>query len=175
MRYLLDSDSLIAAKNLHYQPSFCQGFWEWINEGNAVGKVFSIDLVYKELLSGNESDFLNTWSKDKNTNGDFFLSTKNCMSKWAKVTQWAQEENFKESALNKFLDQNAADAWLIAFALSKKKTEDVKYTIVTNEVSAPNSKSSIKLPDAASAMGVPVIKLYDLLNLHAEKYFNFKS
>lgn len=172
MRYLLDSDILIAAKNLHYRPSFCLGFWEWVENGNLADKIFSIDYVYHELQVSDDSDFLKTWSQEKNANDGFFLSTENCLTQWGNIAKWAGSKGYKESAIDKFLSPNAADAWLIAFALSKKQANE--YTIVTNEVSAPLSKNSIKLPDAAHAMGVPVIKLYDLLSLHAENYFSFK-
>lgn len=175
MRYLLDSDSLIAAKNLYYRPSFCQAFWNWIADGHNFNRVFSIDRVYNELRSGDQADFLNNWSNQINANSSFFLSSSGCMKQWGKVSKWADGRGFKESALDKFLEPRAADAWLIAFALKQRDEQGENYTIVTNEVSAPNSKNSVKLPDAAKAMGIQVVNLFDLLTLHAGQHFNYKN
>lgn len=89
MRYLLDSDSLITAKNLYYRLTFCLGFWEWIEFGNLAEKVFSIDYVYKELRAGSKSDFLHQWALNQNTQNAFFLSTENCLIQWGKISKWA--------------------------------------------------------------------------------------
>jgi hypothetical protein len=45
MAYLLDADTFIQAKNLHYGFDFCPGFWDWIVRENAAGRVFSIGKV----------------------------------------------------------------------------------------------------------------------------------
>ena len=34
MRYLLDADVFIRAKNLHYGLDFCPAFWDWLIESN---------------------------------------------------------------------------------------------------------------------------------------------
>lgn len=30
--YLLDANTYIQAKNLHYQMSFCPAYWDWLDE-----------------------------------------------------------------------------------------------------------------------------------------------
>ena len=50
MRYLLDANVFIAAKSLHYGFDFCPAFWEWLDESNASGTVFSIERVEAELM-----------------------------------------------------------------------------------------------------------------------------
>ena len=54
MAYLLDADTFIQAKNLHYGFDFCPGFWDWIVRENAAGCVFSIEKVGDELEAGSE-------------------------------------------------------------------------------------------------------------------------
>lgn len=170
MRYLLDSDTLIAAKNLHYRPDFCRNFWSWLEDGHSAEKIFSIDVVKRELRTGDNDDFLRQWAERVGSETNFFLSTKGCMAKWGKVAAWAHGKNYRQGAIDKFLHHNAADAWLIAYSLVHKG----QFTIVTNEAPAPDSKKSIKLPDAAQAMGVPVMNLYDLLSKHGANNFNFQ-
>lgn len=170
MRYLLDSDTLIAAKNLHYRPDFCQGFWQWVEDGHLADKIYSIDIVYRELIAGDADDHLHAWSKHIDQNQpNFFLPTKGCLPQWAKLTTWATSKNYKQGAIEKFLNPNAADAWLVAYAL--QNTEP--FTIVTNETPSPSSLKSIKLPDAAHAFNIPVMNLYDLLSKHGPGNFNF--
>ena len=45
MSYLLDANVFIQAKNLHYGLDFCPAFWQWLIDGHADGRVFSIDKV----------------------------------------------------------------------------------------------------------------------------------
>ncbi|MEZ2742645.1 DUF4411 family protein [Paenalcaligenes hominis] len=171
MRYLLDSNTLIEAKNLHYRPSFCQSFWDWIIAGHTANKFFSIDIVQKELLAGDADDLLHMWAKSvKASLPGFFISTKGCSSQWGALTAWVTNSKYKEAAIKKFLNRAAADAWLIAYALQNKGT----YTIVTNEIAVPSRISSIQLPDAAQAFGVPSINLYDLLSRHGANNFSFQ-
>ena len=60
MAYLLDSDTFIQAKNLHYGLDFCPGFWDWIVREHAANRVFSIEKVGDELEAG--TDELATWA-----------------------------------------------------------------------------------------------------------------
>ncbi|WP_221898397.1 DUF4411 family protein [Bathymodiolus japonicus methanotrophic gill symbiont] len=47
------------------------------------------------------------------------------------------------------------------------------YTLVTHELSNPQSKKRILIPDAANAMQVDSIQIYDLLSQHAKDNFTF--
>ncbi|MFZ6641308.1 DUF4411 family protein [Undibacterium sp. TC4M20W] len=168
-RYLLDSDVLISAKNLHYNPKFCGVFWSWINEAHNAGNLFSVDKVKNELLSGGDKDVLYEWATRTNLSS-FFLKTNQCAKQWGALSAWAHSpaKAFKEVAKAKFLDIESADAWLIAYAAEHKDC-----VIVTNEVSAPFSKSSIKLPDAAAHLGVKTTTIFDLLCRHSGSNFIF--
>ena len=59
MSYLLDANVFIQAKNLHYGLDFCQAFWQWLIDGHADGRVFSIDKVADEIAAG--ADELTQW------------------------------------------------------------------------------------------------------------------
>ena len=45
MKYLLDTNVFIAAKNLHYGLDFCPAFWDWLVVGNLQKAVYSIEKV----------------------------------------------------------------------------------------------------------------------------------
>lgn len=170
-RYLFDSDVLIASKNLHYQPSFAPDFWDWIAAGHKEGLFFSIDKVRKELLNGGKKDPLYIWAQSR-ISPSFFLESASAIAKWRSLNSWACDPNqeFMEAAKTKFLNVDSADAWLIAVASNSKD-----YCIITNEVSAPESKKDIKLPDAASALSVSTITLPVVLAAYARPGFVFKA
>lgn len=52
--YLLDANVFIQAKNLHYGLDFCPGFWEWLDQAAASGRVASTREVFDELLAGDD-------------------------------------------------------------------------------------------------------------------------
>ncbi|MCC6579967.1 MAG: DUF4411 family protein [Phycisphaeraceae bacterium] len=68
MAYLIDSDILIAAKNLHYGMDFCPAFWDWLAQANQDGKLLSIEAVREDMTVGN--DDLAEWVKARH-NGFF--------------------------------------------------------------------------------------------------------
>lgn len=170
-KYLLDTDVLVASRRIHYQPGFCQAFWSWVDAGFSNEVLFSIDKVKDEIANGHESDPLSEWAKQAKLKS-FFLSTKGVAAKWAEIATWAQNRvpEYSNGAKNKFLSASGADAWLIAFAAANPG-----YTVVTNEVPAPESKNDIKLPDAAKALGVRTINLIQLLQTHAHNNFTFRA
>ena len=168
-RYLIDSDVLISAKNLHYRPGFCEAFWGWIVDAHKAGLLFSIDKVKDELLAGNDDDPLYDWAQKPGLNG-FFLASEPGAQKWKELSKWAVEGGFIAAAIDKFLGAKSADAWLIAFAAAEGK-----FVIITNEVSAPQGKKAIKLPDAAAAVGVKTISLFEVLQLFAHRTFELKT
>lgn len=168
-RYLLDSDVLITAKNLHYNPSFCGAFWNWILTAHQAGKLFSIDKVKDELLAGGRDDVLYDWAQHTSLSG-FFLKSGVGVAQWRKLAAWAQHPDraFKPAAQTKFLNVDSADAWLIAYAAHAGDC-----VIITNEQPAPESKRIIKLPDAAEAVGVRTANMFDVLRIHSGNNFEF--
>ena len=52
MSYLLDSDVLIQAKNLHCGLDFCPAFWDWLIATNASGLVFTQRRLAMRLMRG---------------------------------------------------------------------------------------------------------------------------
>ena len=59
--YLVDSDVLITAKNLYYAFDICPGFWECFLHYHQQNRVFSVDRVRNELLSGLKTEDLVQW------------------------------------------------------------------------------------------------------------------
>jgi len=169
-RYLLDSDVLVTSNRWHYQPGFCEAFWDWIDAGHKSGRFYSIDKVKDELCGPKkEPDLLHKWAMRPGL-ADFFLKSSPAATHWSDLSNWALARPYLPAAKEKFLNVKSADAWLIAFSLHAGEC-----VVVTNEVAAPESKRDIKLPDAATAHGVQTMNLSALLALHAHKNFTFKA
>ena len=62
MKYLLDTNVFIAAKNLHYGLDFCPAFWDWLVVGNLQKAVYSIEKVGDEIKVG--EDQLSDWAQE---------------------------------------------------------------------------------------------------------------
>lgn len=156
--YLLDSNFFIQAHRSSYPFDVATGFWNKIiylaNEG-AIASIIKV----KEEIYRNE-DELKSWCK-LNLPDNFFLDLSlESLKKYVEICKWAQSNSqYKQSAKDIFMDEERADAFLVAFAA----TDIEKWTIVTQEASAPYSKSNIKLPD--------VCKIYNVKCLNAIQMF----
>jgi len=149
--YLLDSDVFIRAKNDHYGFDFCPGFWEWLEQANAAGRVHSVEAVYGELV-GSDDD-LAQWVKDHRS---FFLPlTADEIPSVAAMNRWANDSpDYEPAAKSEFAA--AADSFLIAHAVAGG------HTVVTHE-RISDGRRKIKIPNAAIANGVSVASPFQML------------
>ena len=144
MAYLLDSDTLISAKNDWYRFSFCPAFWDWILKSNSGGLVFSIEAIEIELKRGNDN--LAAWVRGQ-ASRIFLKPDTNVTNAAALVSAWVSAQTqFTPAARNEFFA--AADYWLCAHGLA------YGYTVVTRERPDPNSRRKVKIPDVCNALGI---------------------
>jgi len=151
MKYLLDSDVFIQAKNLHYGLDFCPAFWDWLVASNTSGLVFSIEKVGDEIEA--VADELADWSAAR---GDsFFLKPDSAiLPALATVSSWAAGQNYESAAVSTFLQK--ADFYLVAHALAHG------HVVVTHEVAAASTKK-IKIPNACIGLGVKPMSPFEML------------
>jgi hypothetical protein len=183
--FYFDSDVLITAKNHYYDPSYAGIFWSWLLAGVEAGVFRTAINVKHELLDGDKDDFLRLIALDNNF-VDFWCDTEikgigdefAKLQKWAN-TQWAAGKRTKKTdaqlsvALSTFAAGKIADPWLVALASHMQSLKRIKAYIVTNETSAPQATSKIKLPDAAKSQNIEVIRLFDLLRRCSGNNFEF--
>lgn len=158
MKYLLDSDVFIQAKNLHYGLDFCPAFWDWLVNSNATGTVFSIEKVGDEIEAG--ADELAGWAAAR---GDgFFLKPDSAvLPALAAVSTWANGQNYEPAAVSTFLQK--ADFYLVAHALAHG------LVVVTHEVAAASTKK-IKIPNACIGVGVKCMNPYEMLRRERARF-----
>ncbi len=170
-KYIIDSNVFIQGKNFHYHFSFCEGFWDWVHEGFDKGMVYSIGKVRAELLAGKKGDEARKWAEDMPDG--FFLEDVGdaaVMKQYAHCMTWAAaDKHYQPAALTRFAEAKRADAFLLAYARAHG------HIVVTQELSQPDKRKEVPIPDAALKIGnVKTMTIYELLRAHAQPTFVFK-
>lgn len=163
--YVLDSNFFIQAHRFYYPIDVAAGFWNKVRQLAEEGRVISIDKVKKELYDKN--DALENWCR-KNLPENFFKDTSVVMDAYAQVTTWAfsRSQHYLPNALNEFLDADEADAFIIAYCL----TDSANRFLVTQEVSEPNRKNKIKIPDVCNALNVSYVDTIEMFRQLGETF-----
>lgn len=158
MAYLLDADTFIGAKNLHYGFDFCPAFWEWLINRNAAGTVFSVEKVGDEVQA--IADELSDWAAERGSN--FFLPPGSTdFPSLAVVSAWAAGGHYEPSAVSRFLQ--VADYYLVAQAHAGR------HIVVTHEIPAA-SRRKIKIPDACIGLGIKCMNPFEMLRLERARF-----
>ncbi|WP_395690092.1 DUF4411 family protein [Nocardioides sp.] len=146
MTYLFDSNTFMEAARLYYHPEVAPGFWAWLIGDPMRDRIASVPAVQEEIANG-EGELVD-WAR--NTVPDCFWRpvTPDTLRAAAELSTWATDpaRAYKQAAIDEFLD--SCDYWLIAEAHA------AGLTVVTREVSAPESRSRIKIPDVCRAFGI---------------------
>ncbi|MFA5832159.1 MAG: DUF4411 family protein [Bacteroidota bacterium] len=158
--YLLDANAFIEAKNAFYSFSICPGYWKSLIEHGKVENVGSIDKIRNEILSNKHGDELKEFIKKKLPR-IFFDKTDipTVANRFSEIINWVDgKKQYEKQAKAKFAI--GADGWLIAFA----SLDTDNRIVVTQEVSAEDSKTKIKIPDVCKPFGVNSINLFKMLS-----------
>jgi hypothetical protein len=155
--YIVDSNFFIQAHRETYPLDVAFGFWKKVKQLADEYRIISIDKVRDELFDKN--DALEVWCKE-NLPHNFFKDTSNVLNEYKLVTNWAlsRSGHYSQNAINEFLAANEADAFIVAFALN----DSASRTIVTQEVSRPEMKSKIKIPEPCNALNIRYIKTIEM-------------
>lgn len=155
MRYLLDSNTYIQAKNFYYNMSFCPAYWEWLDLKYAEGDLGSISSVYEELYQSQNGDELSDWVRERKS--QFVDIDDNAtQEKYMEIIQYTYElPNKSPDKVDLFLSK--ADPWLIA----KACVTGAK--IVTHEKTVPDNSKNVKIPNICKKFNVVCITSFELL------------
>lgn len=154
MKHLLDSNTLIEAKNRYYGMTICPGYRAWILQQHQALEISSIVPVREELARGN--DELTQWVK---SNAHLFADSSDEPTQIAfgrivsKIAE--QVPLMKAGAFDEFLE--GADPWLIAKAMTTGAV------VVTHEVYNSDIKRKFTIPNVCSLFGVPFMNTFELL------------
>lgn len=153
IRYALDANVLMAAYHHYYAPDLCPGFWECLEHHFATGRLVMIDRVYNEILS---PSWLAQWSERAVGASPVITASQPVAGAYRRMIDWVQENpQFTPAARYEFAAN--ADGWLAAYALANSAV------VVTNEVSAPNARKRVPLPDLCNQFRVHLITPFTML------------
>jgi len=152
--YLIDTNTLIEAKNRYYHFDICPGFWKAILTNN---NIKTIEMVIQEIKDGRDE------LKDWIINNEQIIKTKlieiddNIQQNFIEISNYVNNLQYPPiSEKERFLSK--ADPWLIATC------KTYNYILVTQEsyIPATNTKK-IKIPNICTQFNVEYISLFDLL------------
>ncbi|MFN3664747.1 MAG: DUF4411 family protein [Sediminibacterium sp.] len=163
--YVVDSNFFIQAHRVSYPFDVATSFWNKVIELAEAGKIVSIDKVKNEIFKND--DDLKQWC-EINLPDNFFKDTSSIIPQYSQVATWAASKSghYLPNALAEFLDADEADAWLVAHAL----TDPTEIILVTYEVSDPNRKNKVKIPDACLANDVKYCSTIEMLRQLGERF-----
>lgn len=153
MVYLIDTNILIYANKVTNPLDIHPTYWSKMKEILERDDVFSIDKVKDEIYYY-EDNLLN-WCKE-NISNNFWRKSLRVLNEYAELQNWSQNKGYFETALIDFADAKNADPFILAHSL-KASRDGFDLTIVTLEVSSPDSKKIIKLPDVCIDFGLRFI------------------
>lgn len=152
MRYLLDANTYIQAKNQYYGMDICPGYWEWLDLQFQKNVVASIDMIGRELKDGN--DELAQWAKD---HPGHFISNDDAdtQAHFAAVIQLVMSGDYNLANRDNFLAK--ADPWIIA------KAKAIGATVVTHESFVVAGTKKVKVPNICQMLDVPCMNTFQFL------------
>ena len=152
MRYLLDANTYIQAKNQYYGMDICPAYWSWLEQQYHLGIIGSIDMISRELKEGN--DDLADWVKVR---PQHFIPNddEETQSIFTEIVHAVMEGDYNSGNRDSFLAK--ADPWIIA----KAKVMDA--TVVSHEAHLTPNTKKVKIPNICQQFEVPCINTFELL------------
>lgn len=162
VRYWIDTNVLIHAKDVTYPMAHAKSFWSWLDREINKGRIVSAKRVYEELVDGRkQQDDLALWVKDRKHKGLCIPRTPSCHTNATKIGDYLFGGRYKSRHALKF--SRGADPWLIAQAMTDKGT------VVTQESSQHPEAEVVRIPDVCHHYEVKCINLTRLFEeLNAE-------
>lgn len=163
--FVLDANCFIQAHRQIYPIDVASSFWKKLKDLADREIIVSIDKVREELFEN--EDELTKWI-ESHLDESFFKDTEvdSVLSQYQQVVTWAQSKSdqYVPRAIEDFMQYDNADAWLVAYA------KETNQTLVTYEVSSPNSQTKIKIPDVCKAFNIPCVDTIEMLRDLSETF-----
>jgi hypothetical protein len=156
--YLVDTSCFTQAYRQYYSFDIAPSFWEFLRKSFENGLLLCNDKVYDEIQRG--SDDLAVWLKTE-VKKDAFIDTKSdiqILEHYGLLMHWANDHpNYNPIAKADFAAYENADAWVVATAIENR------LIVISQEISAPDSKRIIKLPDVCKQFNIKHIDTFSFL------------
>jgi len=161
MKYLLDSNVFIEAKNRYYSFDIAEGFWDWLERFTEEQSFLTIREVRTELIDSDDrlKDWIMQFQRDQ-----FIEGNQDIQQNMRAIANYVLNHNtFSPENKSQFLAR--ADPWLIATAMT------YGYGVVTHESKAGEGTKKVKIPNVCETFGVAYINVFELMR---EKQVNLR-
>ena len=149
MSYLLDTNIFIESHKTYYNMNVFPCFWDKLIDLAKQGVVYTLDKVQQEIMVVGD-DIVATWFKTSFPKGSILSVDDSTFAAYQKVVNNVNSRNwFTTPALTAFANQEKADAFLCAYAMSH-----LDFSVVSFEKSNPDIKRKVMLPDVCGMEGV---------------------
>lgn len=174
MRYWLDANIFITAKNTVYAFEINSTLWAWMDRRFSEKSIAVPARVYREIMDYKKDDLLKQWAVNRKHLGMCTEPDKNVWKSYSKIgellysAQLPQTATFKRAG-RRYSDaqikefDRGADAMVIAHALADGGA------VVTFETDLKPASRKIRIPDICNQLEVPCMSLKELLMTFAEK------
>lgn len=155
--FIIDTSCLVQAYRGHYPFDVAPSFWLFMKEQFQNGRFILTSKVFNEIKKGN--DDLCEWTKNHIGSMEFKChEDMNVMTNYASIMLWATSHpRYSSLAKQIFADYETADPFLVATAMANQGI------VVSQEISALQAKSSVKLPDVCSQFNILHLDTVSLL------------
>ncbi len=152
IRYCLDANVFIQAKNGPYAFDIVPAYWQFLENKFVSGEIFSSLMIYDELAEGN--DELAAWANKQRDKGCFVKPNESVQNNFQQIADYIVRRYPSPNARS-FLGR--ADPWVIAHA----KTENA--IVVTHEVLVPDDSTKVKIPNVCKHFQIEYLDTYQML------------
>ena len=152
VRYCLDANIFISAKNGPYGFDIVPSFWQWIDRTVSEGKIYSSIFVCDELCKG--TDYLAGWAKERRSSGLFVEPSKSVQEAYGLVAERVLAM-YEPYSAQPFLD--GADPWSISHGIADGST------LVSFEALVSPRKTIVKIPNICQVFGIRPVSTYTML------------
>lgn len=152
MRYLLDANTYIQAKNQYYGMDICPAYWAWLDQQFDQGLIGSVDMIARELKEGN--DQLADWVRERPTH---FIENDDMDTQavFAQIVDVVMNGDYNPGNRDLFLAKG--DPWIIA------KASVMGATVVTHESRVAPETRKVKVPNICQQFEVPCMDTFQFL------------
>lgn len=152
MRYLLDANTYIQAKNQYYGMDICPAYWSWLDQQFSLGLIGSVEMIGQEIKAGD--DQLAAWVQER---PDHFISNDDADTQiiFRDIVSAVMAGDFNPGNRDNFLAKG--DPWIIA------KAKVLGATVVTHESRVALGTRKVKVPNICHLFKVPCIDTFQFL------------
>jgi hypothetical protein len=160
--FIIDSNALITPYKFYYSFEIAPQFWNVVAKHIAGENIIILDKVFDEISS--KDDRLGQWIKGIDNLKQLSFKNSEIIGNYGKIMNYIRTSGFYSSiALNAWAQENKADPWIVASAMTHN------YTVITFEtfnqgLSIRQPSKIVKIPNICQQLNVKCGDLFYMMH-----------